>query len=523
MQFTAPDLEYGHLAPLIFVFLSGTLGVAVEATVPRRARAMVQTILVTIGLVGGGLATAYNAGVAADEPDQNLLVGAEGSLVFDGPTHFIWFTLIVLTFLTVFMFGERKLGGATPFTPQAASLPGTPAEREATAHKLEHTEVYPLAMFALAGMMLFPAAGDLLTMFVALEIMSLPLYLLCGLARRRRLLSQEAALKYFMLGSFSSAFFVMGMAMLYGYAGAFDLGIIAEAITMGQGPAALLVGGMGMLAVGMLFKVGAVPFHNWTPDVYQGAPTVVTGFMAACVKIAAFGALLRVFFVGLGAARWDWQPFMATIAVLTMFVGAVIGIVQDDVKRMLAYSSIAHAGFILVALVGAAEGETIMGFSSVAAVLFYLAVYGFTTIGAFAILTMVRDAGGEVSRLSSWAGLGRTNPGVAGLFALFLLSFAGIPLTSGFMGKMAVFGAAWQGGFGWLVVVAVIASLVAAFFYLRVIVVMFFNEPSGEVEVHEASGRTWLAVAVALVTTVGFGILPDLLMPAAQMASTFLR
>ena len=164
-----------------------------------------------------------------------------------------------------------------------------------------------------------------------------------------------------------------------------------------------------------------------------------------------------------------------------------------------------------------------MGFSSVAAVLFYLAVYGFTTIGAFAILTMVRDAGGEVSRLSSWAGLGRTNPGVAGLFALFLLSFAGIPLTSGFMGKMAVFGAAWQGGFGWLVVVAVIASLVAAFFYLRVIVVMFFNEPSGEVEVHEASGRTWLAVAVALVTTVGFGILPDLLMPAAQMASTFLR
>lgn len=523
MQFTAPVLEYGHLAPLIFVFLAGTFGVAVEAMVPRGPRAAVQTALTAIGLIGGLVATIVNWVGAAQAPDTGFFIGVEGSLAFDGPTFFIWALLIVLAGLCVLMFGERRLGGATPFTPQAASLPGTPAEREATAHKLEHTEVYPLAMFALSGMMLFPAASDLLAMFVALEIMSLPLYLLCGLARRRRLLSQEAALKYFMLGSFSSAFFVMGMAMVYGYSGSFDLGVIAETVTVGMGSRALLVGGIGMLSIGLLFKVGAVPFHNWTPDVYQGAPTVVTAFMAACVKIAAFGAVLRVFFVAFGTARWDWQPYLAVIAILTMFGGAIVGIVQNDVKRMLAYSSIAHAGFILVAVIGAAQGQTVMGFSSVASALFYLAVYGLTTVGAFAVITMVRDAGGEVTRLSAWSGLGRTNPAIAAVFALFLLSFAGIPLTSGFMGKMAVFGAAWMGGYGWLVVVAVIASLVAAFFYLRVIVVMFFSEPSGEVEVHAPSWRTSTAVVVGLVTTIGFGVLPNVLMPAASLASTFLR
>lgn len=525
--FTAPALEYGHLAPLIFVFLAGTFGVGVEATVPRRFRPAAQLVLVTIGLIGALIATIGNWIGALAQPDTGFFIGIEGSLAFDGPTYFIWATLIVLGALSILMFGERQLGGgATPFTPQAASLPGTPAEREATALKLEHTEVYPLAMFSLTGMMIFPAAADMLTMFVALEIMSLPLYLLAGLARRRRLLSQEAALKYFMLGSFSSAFFVMGMALIYGYAGSFDLGVVAEAITQGAGSYTLVVGGIGLMAVGTLFKVGAVPFHNWTPDVYQGSPTVVTGFMASCVKIAAFGALLRLFFVAFGGARWDWQPFMAVIAVLTMFVGAIIGIVQDDVKRMLAYSSIAHAGFILTALVGAAQGEAIMGMTSVSSALFYLAVYGLTTVGAFAIITMVRNEGGEVTRLSAWAGLGRRNPGIAGIFALFLLSFAGIPLTSGFIGKLAVFGAAWQGGFGWLVVVAVLASLVAAFFYLRVIVVMFFSDVDDEedgVEVVMPSWRTTLTIAVALVTTVGLGVLPNLLLPAASMAAEFLR
>ncbi len=203
-------------------------------------------------------------------------------------------------------------------------------------------------------------------MFVALEVLSLPLYLLCGLARRRRLLSQEAALKYFLLGAFSSAFFLYGIALLYGYAGTVRLSDIADAVSANAGDETLLLVGIALLAVGLLFKVGAAPFHAWTPDVYQGAPTPVTAFMAACTKVAAFGALLRVFYVGLGGLDWDWQPMIWGVAILTMVVGAVVALTQTDVKRMLAYSSIAHAGFILVGLVATdsvnADGE-ILGVS----------------------------------------------------------------------------------------------------------------------------------------------------------------
>ena len=231
-------------------------------------------------------------------------------------------------------------------------MPGSQQERLLTAQRVTQTEVFPLLMFAIGGMLLFPASNDLLTMFVALEVLSLPLYLLSGLARRRRLLSQEAALKYFLLGAFSSAFFLYGVALLYGYAGTVRLSGIAEAVSTEAGSESLLLAGTGLLAVGLLFKVGAVPFHSWTPDVYQGAPTPVTGFMAACTKVAAFGALLRVFYVGLGGLAWDWKPLMWGVAILTMVVGSVVAITQTDVKRMLAYSSIAHAGFILTGLVG---------------------------------------------------------------------------------------------------------------------------------------------------------------------------
>ena len=210
-------------------------------------------------------------------------------------------------------------------------------------------------------MLLFPAADDLLTMFVALEVLSLPLYLLCGLARRRRLLSQEASLKYFLLGAFSSAFFLFGAALLYGYAGSVRLSGIADgdhpAVRHGR-PAAL---GVALVSVGLLFKVGAVPFHSWTPDVYQGAPTPVTGFMAACTKVAAFGALLRLFYVGVAGSRWDWQPVLWAVAILTMVVGSVIAITQTDIKRLLAYSSIAHAGFILTGVLALRPGRCLLG------------------------------------------------------------------------------------------------------------------------------------------------------------------
>jgi NADH-quinone oxidoreductase subunit N len=378
------------------------------------------------------------------------------------------------------------------------------------------SEVFPLTLFAVVGMMLFPAAGDLLTMFVALEVLSLPLYLLSGLARRRRLLSQEAALKYFLLGSFSSAFFLFGAAMLFGFSGSLYLSDIAAAIGVRGGQDGMLLLGIGLVSIGLLFKVGAVPFHAWTPDVYQGAPTPITGFMAACTKVAAFGALLRFLYVAVSGSRWDYEPVLWTVAILTMIVGSVLAITQTDVKRMLAYSSIAHAGFILT-------GVLAFDRAGLSGSLFYLVAYGFTTIGAFAVLTLVRDSAGEATHLTQWAGLARRSPLVAGVFALFLLAFAGIPLTSGFTGKYAVFSAAIAHGGTWLAVVGVLSSAVAAFFYVRVIVLMYFSEPDGDaVSIAAPSAYTIIAIGVGAAATVLLGVVPSLLLDLADRSALFL-
>ncbi|CAM5688721.1 NADH-quinone oxidoreductase subunit NuoN [Streptomyces hirsutus] len=283
-------------------------------------------------------------------------------------------------------------------------------------------------------------------------------------------------------------------------------GTIAEvdpALVNTMGNDVLLLVGSGLLIMGLLFKVGAVPFHMWTPDVYQGAPTPVTGLMAAATKVAAFGALLRVLYVLLPGLRWDWRPVMWAVAIVTMLGGAIIAITQTDIKRLLAYSAISHAGFILAGVIA----TTPEGISSV---LFYLAAYSFVTIGAFAVVTLVRDAGGEATHLSKWAGLGRRSPLVAAVFAVFLLAFAGIPLTSGFAGKFAVFKAAAEGGAVPLVVVGVIASAIAAFFYIRVIVLMFFSEPKPEgPTVAVPSPLTMMAIGMGVAVTVVLGVAPQ--------------
>ena len=257
-------------------------------------------------------------------------------------------------------------------------------------------------------------------------------------------MSQEAALKYFLLGAFSSVFFLYGIALTYGYSGSFRLSDIDVAVTNRSGSENMLLAAIALMAVGLLFKIGAVPFHTWTPDVYQGAPTPVTAFMAAGTKAAAFLALLRVFFVAFGGSSWDWRPTIVAVAIITMFLGAVVSISQTDVKRMLAYSSIAHAGFLLVGFVGCLHRRraTPTRVTSMSSILFYLTVYGVSSIGAFAVVTLVRDSGGETTHLSKWAGLGKKSPLLAGSFALFMLSFAGIPLTGGFIGKWTVFSAA---------------------------------------------------------------------------------
>lgn len=529
MKFTAPHIEYDLLAPILIVFAVAVLGVVVEAAVPRARRYVVQVVLALAGVVAALVAALVVIGrinPTSDTPKPGFLT-AEGALALDGPTLYSWIVVLVLALLGILLFAERRLeGGVTAFAGQASALPGTEAERQASAKGLEHTEVFPLLMFAVAGMLMFPAANDLLTLFVALEVLSLPLYLLCGLARRRRLLSQEAALKYFMLGAFSSGFFIYGIALVYGYAGSMQYDRIAFAIASDSGSPALLLGGMALLAVGLLFKVGAAPFHAWTPDVYQGAPTPVTGFMAAATKVAAFGALLRLFYVAFGGARWDWEPMFWAVAILTMVVGSVLALSQTDVKRLLAYSSVAHAGFLLTGFLGARGlGEIAAGdINPVQAVLFYVTTYGLTTMAAFAIVSVVRDGHGEATHLARWAGLGKDSPLLAGSFAFLLLAMAGIPLTSGFTSKWAVFTVASSAGAWPVVAVAVAMSAVAAFFYIRLIVVMFFSDPVGDgPTVTVPSPMTSSVIIVGVAATLVLGIVPGPLLDTLGHIAQFIR
>ena len=450
-----------------------------------------------------------------------LLAGTE-ELVFndaiavDGPTLFLQGTLAVLGLASILLISERSLdasGGAV--VARASVLPGS-REDVALAEATEvQTEVYPLALFSLGGMMLFPASNNLLLMFVALEVLSLPLYLMAGLSRRRRLLSQEAAVKYFLLGAFASAFFLYGVALVFGYAGSVELGeVFAATGTVGTDDGLLFLG-LAMLAVGLLFKVGAVPFQAWTPDVYQGSPTPVTALMAACTKISAFGALLRVLYVGFGRTEWDWRPMLWAVAILTMVVGGVLAVTQTDVKRMLAYSSVAHTGFLLVGVVALSP-------TGLSGTLFYLLAYGFTTLASFAVVTLVRDSSGEATHLAQWAGLGRKSPLVAGTFAFLLFALAGIPLTSGFMAKFAVFTAGVEGGAIALVVVGVVTSAITAFFYARVVVLMFFSEPAPDgPTVSVPSAYTAAAIALGLAVTVVLGVVPQPVLELAERASRF--
>lgn len=528
-SFQQPHLEYGVLWPILLVFALACVGILIEGFAPRQRRFGLQVTMTGVGLVVAlvrviWIATDLNTGGVAPH------TLAEGAIVLDGPGVFLWGVILVVALAGVLLFAERQLdGGVSAFAGQAAALPGTAAERTASQQGMDHTEVYPLLLFAVGGMMLFPVAGDLLMLFVALEVLSLPLYLLVGLARRRRLLSQEAALKYFLLGAFSSGFFLYGLALVYGYAGTLDLAGIGEVVRHGGPNHPLLVVGMGLMAVGLLFKVGAVPFHAWTPDVYQGAPTAVTAWMSAATKVAAFGALLRLFIVAFGHDRLSWQPVLAVIAIATMLFGAAIAVVQTDVKRMLAYSAVAHTGFLLTGVIGFSAGNG-DGADATHAVLFYLVAYSVATIGAFALVTVVRDSNGEATSFAKWTGLGRRSPVVAVLFALFLFSMAGIPLTGGFIGKWEVFTVALRAGYWPVVVAAIAASIVSVFFYVRFVLLLFFVEP-------ETSGRAadgslgavavpaWGSVAVIAVCAAGtifLGVVPDPVLHLIDNAGSFL-
>ena len=358
MNLPTPSVEYGLLSPMLIVFGAAIAGVLVEAFVSRERRYAVQVVLSLVGLAAAFVAVVQLARGLHGAVGRTAVMGA---VAVDAPALFLQATILLVGILGILLIAERRIptesesdggaGGLDAFTPQASAVVGSVAEKLAAKAGVMQTEVFPLTLFAVGGMLLFPAADDLLTMFIALEVLSLPLYLMCGLARRRRLLSQEAALKYFLLGAFSSAFFLYGAAMLYGYSGTLSLGGIADAIAAGSGKTSLALIGTGLVLVGVLFKVGAVPFHSWIPDVYQGAPTPITAFMAAATKIAAFGALLRIFYVGVPELHAEWRPVLWAIAILTMIVGTVTAVTQTDVKRMLAYSAVAHTGFILTGVI----------------------------------------------------------------------------------------------------------------------------------------------------------------------------
>jgi NADH-quinone oxidoreductase subunit N len=486
---------------MLIVFGFACVSVLVEAFVPKQARWPAQVSLSLGGIAVAGAALVWYA--TSDSATAAGTTTFSRAISVDRPTLFLWGTLLALALGAVLLIADRSVEPGGAFVAQAGVRPGTVQDRAQAGTIGMQTEVFPLTLFALGGMMAFCAANDLLTMFIALEVLSLPLYLMCGLARRRRLLSQESAVKYFLLGAFSSAFFLYGLALLYGYANSVKLSDIANAAAGSDRSDTLLFAGMGLLVVGLLFKGSVGPFHTWTPDVYQGAPTPVTAFMAACTKVAAFGAILRVLTVAFQSTSWEWRGVLWAVAIVSMVIGAVLGLTQTDVKRMIAYSSIAHAGFLLI-------GAIAMTSNGLSGTLFYLLAYGFTTLAAFGVVSLVRDSSGEATHLSAWAGLAKRSPLLAGVFTFLLLALAGIPLTSGFVGKFVVFSAALSDGMAPLVVIALVASAVAAFFYLRVIVLMYFSEPAPDGPTVALPGAfTTTAIALGVIVTLILGIAPS--------------
>jgi NADH-quinone oxidoreductase subunit N len=383
-------------------------------------------------------------------------------------------------------------------------LSGQTVERE----RLPQGEYYALTLFSIAGMMMMVAATDLLVIFLALEILSLAVYVLTGI-RRSSAAGAEASFKYFLLGSFSSAFFLYGIAFTYTITGSTRLDAIGVRLAAdAMQPSVLSLLAVGLLLVGFGFKVSAVPFHMWTPDAYEGAPTVVTGFMSTGVKAAAFAAFVRVFLSAFEPMRGDWIPILWVIAVATMVLGTVVGVVQSNVKRMLAYSSIAHAGYLLIGLVAASTAGK-------AAVLFYLAAYAVTNLGAFGVIALLGTRESQHDDIRDFAGLWNRRPGIAALMTVFLLSLGGFPPMAGFIGKWYIFAAAVSEGYYWLAIIGVLTSVISVFFYLRIVVMMFMTDGPEAAPIPAISRAGLAALGLATIAVLYLGILPTRLLDIA--------
>ena len=438
--------------------------------------------LAFVGLAIAGLSMVF-------WPQGGQLVAFNGMLIADGYAAFLNFIFLLSAGLTILL--------ALNYLPR---------------YGLERGEFYFLLLFTVTGMMLMAQAADLIIVFLALELLSIPLYILSGFARPRPA-SEESALKYFLLGAFASAFLVYGIALVYGATGTTNLSKVLAAATTGHASTGLLALGAGLVLVGLGFKVAVVPFHMWTPDVYDGAPSVVAAFMSVGAKTGGFAALLRVFLSAFPSLVTEWALVAAVISALTMILGNFAAIAQSNIKRMLAYSSIAHAGYILMGLVAASTTRLDLRSFSVGASLFYLLAYAVTNLGTWAVVMAVERAEGEGLKIDDYAGLGWRRPGLALAMALFMLSLTGLPPTVGLIAKIYIFRAAIDAGYLWLALIGVLTSLVSAYYYLRVVFTMYMREGEGV-----ALSRPLLNITVGLtaLATFVFGILPG---PLMQMAT----
>jgi NADH-quinone oxidoreductase subunit N len=422
-----------------------------------------------VGLIGAAVSTAMLWNRNSD---------GFGVIVADNFGLFITMTLVIIGVLTIM------------FSSQVVHRDNYPKG-----------EYYTLLLFSIVGMMMMATANDLLVVFVALEILSLAVYVLTGI-RRDSLKSTEAAFKYFLLGAFSSAFFLYGIAFTYGVTGSTRLTVVGSYLSaqaLSSNPMVLIA--VGLLLVGFAFKISAVPFHMWTPDAYEGAPAIITGFMSTGVKAAAFAAFARVFLSALEPFKGDWAPIVAAIAALTMILGTVVGVAQSNLKRMLAYSSIAHGGYLLVGLVAANQVGK-------AAILFYLLGYSVTNLAAFGVIALLGAKDRDTDELRDYAGLWHSHPALAALMTVSLLSLGGLPPTVGFIGKWYIFSAAVGAGYYWLAIIGVLTSVVSVFFYLRVVVMMYMADRTGAPVPARVNMVGMAALTLSIAAIFYLGVLP---------------
>jgi NADH-quinone oxidoreductase subunit N len=480
--------DLGTISPVIIAVLVAAAILIVDMAAPGRRDAVLTTALGGLGAVA----------VAILVQTGHTGTAFGGAYTLDNLTVFLDFLFVVIAVLTVLFAGDYLEARGLPMAEFAAVL-----------------------VFAVTGAMLVAGSTDLVVLFVALELMVIPGYMLAGFARRDPY-SSEGAIKYFLLGSFSSAILLFGLAYVWGMTGTTRVEGVAAAlakVAVGGSIAPGLAMGLAFMTAGVAFKMAAVPFHYWTPDAYQGSPTPVTAYLSVGPKIGAFAIVLRLFVGALGPLRADWLPIVIVLAAATMTLGNLVAITQDNVKRMLAYSSIAHTGYILVGLAAHAGGQQ----SGLSAILFYGAAYTFMNMGAFAIVTAVQRRPGVTSQITTFAGLGRRSPWLGVLMTLFLLSLTGIPPLAGFWAKAYVILAAVQAG-GWLTALAVLAMInaaAAAFYYLRVVVYMYMREPAEEVEPSSPGTLFRAGLAVTGVGTLVFGLFPGLVTAAINAASVF--